>query len=689
MDIRKSLKHLQPYKGTILFFVIFTILLHYLYFLDWYTHYETQLHNTTYLFLMIFDIMLTVLIADVINPGIVVFMTVTILMAFGVINLDEAFIGFSDSSTLTVMVALILSAGINKVQILDRIIYYLLPTTRQEYVFPSALRFLPFVMILSLFLNNTPVVAMSIPLIQSWAKTSGHSANRLLMSVSFCAILGGMNSILGTSTNMVGRGLVYQQIEKTNSLFNLNLHFEMPLFEIGIVAFPLAIAGYFYCSFCTSLLKKRKCESDLNDKCEDELFRIDVVITKSCPYIGTDLQKSPLHSPPNGRVIGVKKKDMYQELWSFNDKKSVSTIPESKNEEQLNTENTDTSTSEITFPENYLDGVELTTDVIIEENDVLTYEIPLKGITDILKQRGIIIENLQTRNLIENYDFNVYEVCIKKGETELKRKDWYGVLAFSGIEPINEINENRKFIIVVKKEILQSKEFLQPFLIAKPINIFIPRPLDIQKVIIALVALAFPIFMDVFELGNLIEYALMSVLLLLGTKVLTIEEVFKAIDIPLYCILGASFGLSTAMVKTNAGSLLALTLTRLFNPFGKLGMLAALYIPTLLLTQPLSNTAVVAVMFPVVWSAYWGKDPYGAERGKIIGLKSSMYTMMLAASEVFVLPIGYQTNMMVMIEGGYTVSDFVTFGTPLMLISLIISIGMPWLVFEVLYPTSL
>ncbi|ELP91227.1 sodium/sulfate transporter, putative [Entamoeba invadens IP1] len=711
-DLIHVLKILAPFRGTLIFFIVFTIIINYLYYLDWYTHYETQLHSTTYLFLMIFDVMMTVLIADLVHPGIVVFLTVSILLALGVIDLDEAFVGFSDSSTLTVMVALILSAGINKVQLLEKMVHFLLPSTKQYYVFPSAMRFLPFVMALSLFLNNTPVVAMSIPLIQTWAKTSGHSAKKMLMPVSFCAIFGGMNSILGTSTNLVGRGLVYQQVSKTNSLFHMNLKFEMPLFEIGLVACPVAIVGYLYCCFCTSLLDRNK-EKKEKEKKHEKTFFVHMKVTKENQFIGTHLHQTPLCNPPNGRVVAVKRKDIYEEFLKEEDgKKLEETVPivleQEKSPDSIyfsitqpnitsfksSTSNIETNTSssssemisENSTIEKYRSGIELTTDVVVQENDILIYEIPQRSMSDVLCQKGLKLDDPKIDHITQTA-FSFYEVCLPKDERELPHNIQYSIIGVTGREDKEVVFPSRSWIVAVPQK--YSKTFPTPFLIAKPLDIVYLVDVPLYKTLVAVIALAFPILMDVFEFGNLVEYALFSVLLLLIFRVLTVEEFFGAIDIPLFCILGASFGLSTAMVKTNSGSLLALTLTRLFSPFGKLGVLAALYIPTLLLTQPLSNTAVVAVMFPVVWAAYWGKDPLGQERGQIIGLKSGMYTMMLAASEVFVLPIGYQTNMMVMEVADYSISDFVVFGTPLMILSMILSVTMPWLVFEVLRPSSL
>lgn len=204
----------------------------------------------------------------------------------------------------------------------------------------------------------------------------------------------------------------------------------------------------------------------------------------------------------------------------------------------------------------------------------------------------------------------------------------------------------------------------------------------------ALLAIAIPVITDVLDVTPFVVAAFVMVFVLLITKTISIKDLFKAVDVPLICILGASFGLVEGMVKTNVGALLARSLTRAFLPFGKIGILSALVIPTMLLTQTLSNAAVFALMFPVVWETYWGTDPTGLDRGQVIGLKSSMYAVMIATSSVFLLPFGSNKTLMIMKKGNYRIKDFIFFGIPLMVFSFLAAVGLSYLFFEVVWPDS-
>ena len=106
------------------------------------------------------------------------------------------------------------------------------------------------------------------------------------------------------------------------------------------------------------------------------------------------------------------------------------------------------------------------------------------------------------------------------------------------------------------------------------------------------------------------------------------------------------------------------------------------------LTQVLSNAALFALLFPVVWETYWGADPAGADRGKVIGLKSSMYAVMIATSSVFLLPFGSNKTLLVMKKGNYKIKHFIMFGIPLMVVSYFGSVGLAYLFFEVIWPDN-
>ncbi|EMD43477.1 sodium/sulfate symporter, putative [Entamoeba histolytica KU27] len=679
---KKILKWVISNWKCMIFFVIFTICLCLLYFCDWKVHYANSVSKKTFLFMFTFDVMLTLLLAEVMHPGMMILLTSILLVFLQIITPAEAFVGFSNNSTLTVLVALIISEAVDKTGGLKFVGRFLLPDTPQKYIWPSAIRLFPFVMAVSLFLNNTPVVAMSIPLIFAWTKTSTQPASKLLLPMCYAIQYAGMNSILGTSTNLVAKGLILNQVDIVNSKYNLNMQVTVPMFEIGIVAFPLTVVGFLYCAFCSFLVPKTEIEEPPKNHSE---FIIPVKIGPKSSHINKQLKDTVLFFPSHGKLFRIKRGTIFKPK---------------------------------------------PTD-ILQEGDILYYLAPYELLNDVYAYSGIIPESSFAKEMMStNRELKVYEVCYGGNSEMLNKKfqtfyknHFFGILGVSynsnedALEGINEndelmeeaeeneeeekinemfkdeINEQKiqptlSYLICTDSEFATEEYFPSPFQLVLPLNVQLPQPMVIYKTILALLAIAIPVITDVLNAAPFVVAAFVFVFILLVTNTITIKDLFKAVDVPLICILGASFGLVEGMVKTNVGALLARSLTRAFLPLGKFGILSALVIPTMLLTQSLSNAAVFALMFPVVWETYWGTDPTGLERGRVIGLKSSMYAVMIATSSVFLLPFGSNKTLMIMKKGNYKIKDFIIFGIPLMILSFVAAVGLSYLFFEVVWPDN-
>src|SRR5690606_7554881 len=155
---------------------------------------------------------------------------------FGVINIDEAFAGFANPAVITVAMLFIVTAGLQETGILEVAGRRLLGRAKTER---GALgRLATLILPLSAFLNNTPVVAMFVPLTITWARRSGVAPSKLLIPVSYLAILGGTCTLIGTSTNLI----VHGYMEK-NNIAGLTGRPGIGLFELSLVGVPYAIVG--------------------------------------------------------------------------------------------------------------------------------------------------------------------------------------------------------------------------------------------------------------------------------------------------------------------------------------------------------------------------------------------------------------------------------------------------------------
>ncbi len=168
------------------------------------------------------------------KPADLVFMGAIILLALcGVIKPEEAFSGFISNSLLMVAALFVVTAGLKETGVVDAIGSKVLGPVRTE--FGGLLMLALFTVGTSAFLNNTPIVAMLIPVVLSWCRKHQVAPSKLLIPLSFLTILGGCCSRIGTSTNLVVDGLL-----KKNNLP------EMGFFEIGYAGVPCAIFGTIY-----------------------------------------------------------------------------------------------------------------------------------------------------------------------------------------------------------------------------------------------------------------------------------------------------------------------------------------------------------------------------------------------------------------------------------------------------------
>lgn len=181
--------------------------------------------------------MLLALLSDRVGADSVMLVAVTAFMASSIISVEEGVSGFANEGLLAVLALFVVAEGINKTGALDWYMGKLLgrPTTAAS----AQLKLMIPISIVSAFLNNTPVVAVMIPIVQRWAKNIGISVQQLLIPLSFASILGGTCTLIGTSTNLVVVGLLAERYPDDPDI-------NIGLFDLGEFGVPIAFAGMTY-----------------------------------------------------------------------------------------------------------------------------------------------------------------------------------------------------------------------------------------------------------------------------------------------------------------------------------------------------------------------------------------------------------------------------------------------------------
>ena len=198
--------------------------------------------------------MLAALVWDKMRPGIVLLTLVVFFMAVGIITPSQMVAGFSNRGMITVALLFLVSEGVRQSGALTTVVKKLLPD-RKTSVAKAQLRILPIVSAFSAFLNNTPVVVIFAPILKNWAKRTGLSCTKFLIPLSYATILGGLCTLIGTSTNLVVHGMM------------IDRGFEgLKMFDLAYIGIPITIVGLLF----IVLTSKKLLPAERPDNFEEE-----------------------------------------------------------------------------------------------------------------------------------------------------------------------------------------------------------------------------------------------------------------------------------------------------------------------------------------------------------------------------------------------------------------------------------
>ncbi|HSG79253.1 MAG TPA: SLC13 family permease, partial [Acidimicrobiia bacterium] len=224
---------------------------------------------------------IVVLAREVAPPGVTVLGGVVLLLVAGVVDPAQAFAGFSNPAPITVAALYVVARAVEKTGLLAPLVDRAMGSTPDER--RALARLLPAAAASSAFLNNTPIVAMLVPPVARWANRRNISVSRLLMPLSFAAVLGGMLTVIGTSTNIVVSGL----------LDAADLE-PLGFFEIGAIGLPVAVAGVAYLVVAGPglLPERRPARRDVADEVRE--FAVDMEVLAGGPLDGVEVEAGGL-----------------------------------------------------------------------------------------------------------------------------------------------------------------------------------------------------------------------------------------------------------------------------------------------------------------------------------------------------------------------------------------------------------
>lgn len=542
------------------------------------------------------------LLASKLKPSVIFAGSAFIAFMVGMIDLPSLAKNFTNSSLLTLVLLILSSCALEKTRLISWVGRYISEGRLGSVVGKLGLS----TAILSSFTNNTAVV---VSLIGAIKRNQRHAPSRLLIPLSYAAILGGTLTLIGTSTNLIINSFVEDAGLPSLSFFAPT--------TIGIA---VLLGGLLILIPLSYLLPQ------YDEGSQDELpYFLEARVEGGSPLVGKSITENNLRALRKlflaevireGKTIASVDPDMVllagDRLLFCGDIESVTTLQE------IN--------GLTLFGQHHLNGQNLI-EVIVSQSASI---------------RGKSIKSSQFRDR-----FDAVVVAIRRGHERLE----------GGLGKI-ELQAGDTLVLVPGKNFEQSKQQLKrEFVIISDLDS--AAKLDGDKSALVLLGFAGVIAAELLNLFPIIKGLSVYLLALLALGVINIGELRRRFPIDIVVIVGAALSIAQLMLSSGLSVQLGNMFMELFNGWGVMGALIAVYLITLVLTELITNNAAAALAFPIGYSMALG---YGVDPMPFI------MAVLFGASASFISPYGYQTNLLVFSVGNYTLLDYVKVGLPMSII---------------------
>jgi di/tricarboxylate transporter len=548
-----------------------------------------------------------------------------IVLVLGYISPEEAISGFANPAVITIALLFVLSHSLQKSGILEYMIIRLNKLTERSR-FLGLFVFLISVALASAFVNNTAIVAIFIPLTIRLAQKYNLSPSKLLMPLSYIAIIGGTLTLVGTSTNLL-----------VNSIYVNTISSSPPLgmFEFAKFGLVMLVIGMAYLLIAVPfLIPSRTVTSSLTKSYHMGGYLTELKVSAESPLVGRTCKERAVNKNYDITVLDILRDG---KLISKNIRDTI-IYPEDILFVRGSLENflRMKEVEKVTM----LTDEKLTQDELIHDDNTLV-ECLITNQTDLVG-KSLMEINFRRR-------FGSFILAIRREGEILRKKIAHVVLQafdtlliYGPIEKIKELSDSGDFIVLGEIEATLQKHKYWWVSVAVIFGAVILAALGIVPIL---------------------KGALVGAIFLLVIRVVTANEAYQSINWQVIVLIAALIPLGIVIQKSGTAFWIGTVLNDIANAFNPLIrptiMLSLVYLVTIILTEMTSNAATAIIMTPIAISAaqQMGLEP-----------RTFVFAVCFAASASFITPIGYQTNLMVYGPGGYKFTDYVRVGLPLAIV---------------------
>ena len=558
-------------------------------------------------------------VRETLTPDIVAMAAVGVLLAFGILDTPEVLQVFSNSAPITIACMFVLSAALERTGVIDALGEAI---SRRRWRSPwlAMAAMASAVMVLSAFINNTPVVVILTPVVIALAHSLKVAPSRMLIPLSYATIFGGTCTLIGTSTNILVDGVAQKHGLAGFGMFEITL----PGILMGLIGIAYLVL------FGRWLLPDRETLADILPDPSRRQFLTEVLVPGHSPLVGKTLAETGLTGKRGVHVI-----DLIRDRVSLDPEHGAPRLQ---------------AGDRLVLRTRAADVMELrdARGVAFEPSDRLALEpisshkaMTMEGIVGPLSE--LVGQRIADLNLRRQY--GTYILAIHRQRELLQGNfDELG-LGFGDTLLLEGPPEGLKRL------------FDQQDLV----NLTHPaeRPFRRGKARLAIVLVAAMMGLATFEVLPIAALALIAATAAVALGCVDIDEAYKAIQWRILMLIFGMLALGRAMETTGAAALLVQQITAVVAVLGPVAVLSVIYFLTSAVTEVMSNNAAAILITPIAIAIaeQMGVDP-----------RPFAVAVMFAASASFATPIGYQTNTFVHTAGGYRFFDFVKVGLPLNLI---------------------
>lgn len=567
----------------------------------------------------------------------------------GVIAPQTAIAGFSNSVVLLIAALFAAAAGLRTTGALDWVGNFLLGSAVTER---AALWRLALVAPVSSVVLNTPLVAMLAPVVIDWCRKRSVSPSRLLLPLSYLTILGGVCTVIGTSTTMVCNAQIEEEVSRGMlPAWSLEHLGSIGFLEIGQIGVPIAALGVGYLMlFGPKLLPNR---SDLIQGFGDRRreYLLEMLVQPNCPLVGKRVEDAGLRSLPGLFLIEINRRDELITPVTPNDVIHA-------DDRMVFTGIVETIADLERIP-----GLVPAVDSSYESRPE---EQTKRQLTEAVLSRTcpLIGRTVREANFRQRYSAAIVAVhrngerlTNKIGNIRLEPGDTLLLQTRGGF--VSQHRNNRDFYLVSQVGGSSARRH------DRAIAAGVLFTLLIVWLVFITLAKTWPQLAAWLPPKQEPIAAVTIVLAMIASRCLSASQARAAIDLQVLITIAAAIGLGAALQESGAANWIAENLIEIASmafagPWLPYALLLVVYLVSMALTETITNVAVASLMTPIAISV--------AIAGEV-SPRPFVIAVAIAASLSFVTPVGYQTNLMVMGPGGYVPRDYLKLGTPLAILS--------------------